>query len=417
MDIERIERDGFLELSIRGRMDAYWSELMAAAVGETLHEGRHSVRVNLSRTDYISSAGIGALVSLYKQFAAVNGSFGVVEPSRQVKQVIEMVGLAPMLFGTAAAAPAPAREPEFERRDVAGTGFEIHDYTVGATMECALVGRPERLREAAFSEEDCHVLSAAPRRLALGLGAFGGNFSDCRGRFGEFLAVAGAAACQPTDGAHHPDYMVASASFVPRVAALYGLSCDGDFARLVRFESASGKDPAPLSRILATCLNSVDAETAGIVMLAETAGLMGVQLTRPPVGDGVRSANLFAFPEIRSWLSFSPEHSYPRSLALIAGVVSTRPAPLLMPFVRPLRKESPLHGHLHAAAFGYRPLQKGKIDLAASVRGLFEAGGPQGLLHLLADDRQISGGGESELLRGACWIGPVRGVSRAEELR
>jgi anti-anti-sigma factor len=418
MELLRTERDGVLELSFSGRLDAYWAQHLADEVGEVLREGRHSVRLNLSRSDYISSAGIGTLVGLYKQFAAVNGSFAIVEPSRQIRQVIEMVGLAPMLTGAAAAAAAPvrAREPEAEHRQVNGTALEIYDYRVGGTLECNLVGRPERLPLAAFTAEDCHTVAASPHHLALGLGAFGASFDDCRGRFGEFLAVAGSAACQPTDGANRPDYMVASAGFVPRLSALYALSCDGNFAKLVRFESASGKGPLALSGLLENCMQTVEAETAAIAMVAETSGLMGVQLKRPPVREGAESAGLFAFPDVRAWLSFSPEQCYTRSLALIVGVISRDAAGTLAPFVRPLRNSSALHGHLHAAAFGYRPLPRGKIELDVSVRALFDAGGPVGLLHLLADERQLSAGGESELLRGACWIGPVQKISHVEEL-
>src|SRR5579871_4418063 len=101
MEMERIERGDFLELLFHGRLDAYWSQHLAEAVGEVLREGRHSVRLNMSVTEYISSAGIGELVSLYKQFAAVNGTFYVIEPSRRVRQVIEMVGLGPTLLGSA----------------------------------------------------------------------------------------------------------------------------------------------------------------------------------------------------------------------------------------------------------------------------------------------------------------------------
>jgi hypothetical protein len=41
------------------------------------------------------------------------------------------------------------------------------------------------------------------------------------------------------------------------------------------------------------------------------------------------------------------------------------------------------------------------------VRTLFEGGGLQGVLHLLRDDREIAGAGESEFLRGACWVAPI----------
>ena len=41
---------------------------------------------------------------------------------------------------------------------------------------------------------------------------------------------------------------------------------------------------------------------------------------------------------------------------------------------------------------------------------IFEAERLQGVLHLLADDREIAGAGQSELVRGACWTGPIASI-------
>jgi len=54
--------------------------------------------------------------------------------------------------------------------------------------------------------------------------------------------------------------------------------------------------------------------------------------------------------------------------------------------------------------------------MRSAVKGLFDAGGLQGVLHMLADDRATprtsAAAAETELLRGACWVGPIRGFSR-----
>ena len=52
-------------------------------------------------------------------------------------------------------------------------------------------------------------------------------------------------------------------------------------------------------------------------------------------------------------------------------------------------------------------LLSAQLDFADTVAGLFEAHHPLGVLHLLQDDRSPSGAGESEFIRGACWIGPI----------
>lgn len=389
MEILRSQRDGYLEMFFEGRLDGYWAQHLAQSVGETMRHGTHAVRLNLSKTNYISSAGIGTLVQLYKEFAAVNGSFAVAEPSPQVRQIIVMVGLEEMLLGTAPVTAA-----------VSGDGFEIHECAAGATLTCRVSGDATRLGAAGFTEADCRQVSLGESGIALGLGALGEGFENCRERFGEFLAVTGAAAYQPTDGSNYPDYMMSSGTFVPQVTALYGLRCEGAFATLVRFE-----DAMTLSSLASKCLEVSGSATAAFAIIAESGGLMGAALKKAPVNGG----SVFAFPEVQSWLSFSPERCYSHNLVLLAGVASTSPPELLRPMLRPLAKGA-AWGHFHAAAFGYRPLQKGRLDLRTAVKGLFEAGGPQAVLHLLGDDRE-RGGGETELLRGACWMGPVAEIA------
>lgn len=404
MDIVRTQREDHLELVVEGRLDGYWAQHLSTSVGDVMREGSHSVRLNLSRVSYISSAGIGTLVDLRKQFAAVGGAFAVTNPSRAVWKILEMVGLAAMLTGVAEKAPPAPAVREVVRREIGAATFEIHDLVPTARLTCRLSGSPALLASAGYTAADCSELAVRENALSLGLGGFGESFDTARDRFGEFLAVAGAAAAQPTDGTNFPDYMLTSGEFVPKLATLYQLTCEGAFGKLVRFE---GSEPIALSTILGVCQEAAGAPTAGVVMLAESAGLMGALLKRPPVsGD-----RIFGFPGIRDWLSFSAERCFARSLALAAGVVTAAAEPALAPFVRPLSKRSALAGHLHAAAFTYRPLPKGATRMQDAVRELFAGGGLQGVLHLLSDDRDIPGAGESELLRGACWVSPVTEVT------
>ena len=411
MEIVRHQRTHHLELVVEGRLDGYWAQHLSATVGEAMREGSHAVRLNLAKTSYISSAGIGVLVELYKNFQAVNGSFEVTEPSRQVRKVLELVGLAQMLTDGSSAGIRPAAG-EGRRIEKDGAVFEVHDHRANASLVCRVMGNPAGLAGAGYTAADCREVELSAHRIALGLGAFGEGFDACRGSFGEYLAVASAAACQSTDGTNFPDYMTASGDFVPRVNSLYGLCCDGEFSHSVRFQGAQSGDPVALSSIMETCLDVAGADSAGVVLIGESAGLMAAALKRAPV-EGV-DARVFAFPEVRQWISFSPERSYPHALALATGVISKAPNGSLKPLVRPLARRSTVEGHLHAAAFAYRPLQKGRLELQAAVSGLFAAGGLQGVMHLLSDDRETAGGGESEFWRGACWVSPIREVTREE---
>jgi hypothetical protein len=122
------------------------------------------------------------------------------------------------------------------------------------------------------------------------------------------------------------------------------------------------------------------------------------------------SSPFFTHPHIRDWLSFTPERAHARSLVLVVGVVARAPHVALAPLLRPLGTAPWPAGHFHAAAFSYRPVQQGQIELQPTVAAIFEGEILQGVLHLLNDDRPIVGSGESEFVRGACWVGPIAEV-------
>jgi hypothetical protein len=56
---------------------------------------------------------------------------------------------------------------------------------------------------------------------------------------------------------------------------------------------------------------------------------------------------------------------------------------------------------------------RGELPLAPTVTGLLAAALPQTLIHLLADTRETFGVGETELTRGACWLGPIDTMVKA----
>jgi len=209
--------------------------------------------------------------------------------------------------------------------------------------------------------------------------------------------------------------MAAAGTLVPELQVLYGLACEGQLSGAARFEARGERGAVGLSELVGGCLDLVGADAAGIVMVAESAGLVGASLRRSPALNGPPAPREswvpapFSHPEIRRWLSFTSERAFPRSLALVAGVAARGSAPELARFLRPLNGGD-VAGHFHAAAFSYRPLKRGETDLHATVTSLFESEALQGVLHLLHDGREATGAGDSEFVRGACWVGPITAV-------
>jgi len=260
------------------------------------------------------------------------------------------------------------------------------------------------LERCGFRQENTNTLRLDKSSFAFGVAAFGKDWNECKDRFGEFLAVAGAAAYLPTDGTNVPDYLVSSGNYSPELVVLYGCVCSGEFSHLLRFEAEKEAGAVALDEVIETAFEALATKQLGAIMIAETAGLVGASLLKSPVLQ-TSAADPFHYPETVDWLSFTPERAHSRSLALVVGMTSaTSDAP---PFLRPFSKTREVSGHFHAAAFPYRPLRKGELKLQQTATTLFEAGTIEGLLHLLSDDREIGGAGKSEFIRGACWIAPI----------
>src|SRR5262249_1138353 len=143
----------------------------------------------------------------YKQLNEIGGSFAIVEPSENVRKVLDLTRLTPMLMGGELHPDLVESGEKIERENAV---YEIMSRAI-EKFECRVIGDPALLssgyREATTATFDRDS-------FGIGLGAFGAGFEDCKSRYGEFLAAAGTAIYLPTDGASAPDYLVAAQDFV-----------------------------------------------------------------------------------------------------------------------------------------------------------------------------------------------------------
>jgi anti-anti-sigma factor len=394
-----------LEVKVKGRLDNYWTEHLRGNVEEMIRGGAHVIRMNLSEMTFLSSAGVGLLVIFHRKLKGIGGSFVITCPSKQVKIVLDLCHLSPILLSESAPVAPPVHTKEPRKFSSPAAGFEVMECIPEKALICQRIGDPSALKSCSFGPQDSRMVAFPPATFGLGLGAFGDDFDDAKTRFGEFLAVDGSAAYLPTDGSNVPDFMVSSGELVPEMNVLYGLRFEGGFTHQMRFETATAGSPISLSELVRTALDTSGAKVIGMAMVAESAGLVGAALRRSPAAANGATGVPFKYPEVRSWLSFSTERLYPRSLALVSGVAASEECAPLASMLRPLGTGPWPVGHFHAAAFSYRPLKKGSIDLKATVTTLFETENLQGVLHLLTDDREVAGPHQSEFVRGACWIG------------
>lgn len=406
-------------LRLVGRLDASWCQTVQDAITAAIRAGEHRIRLDMTAVPYVSSAGLRVLLGAYKQLRAIKGQFSVGPASPETRSVLELAGMEMVLAPAetpaagsagsrpAASPPSPSvsAEPAPAAHASAHATYELHALApIAPSLALSALGEPAGPALPVSISSGQNALAFGPTSFALGLGALGPDAGEASARLGEFLSVAGASVFQPTDGSPRPDFALCQAGFVPKGRLPLGLRGEGAFHRLARFSAKPDARGVALSELAATALELSGAEAAAFVLYAETAGLVGATLRRPL--DPAAPPDRFAFPQIRDWLSFTAERAHRDSTSLVVGVVA-RPGHALSPWLRPLRPDLPLRGHIHAAAFPYRPIRKGRLELPATIAELFENASPQAVLHLLADTREITGAGESEFQRGALWFAPV----------
>jgi anti-anti-sigma factor len=412
MDCQICRADDVVELVLVGSLDSSWSSYLSDRIDEVVRGGALDVRVDMAGVSYLSSNGIALLIRYHRQLQKIGGRFRIVADSEAVSHVLRLTGVS-QLFRDDGLSPAPEEGPPARCEAVERDGMVLQVFPKASDdgAECLeLIGDPARLPGRGYDAPDERTWMAVPGAVAFGLGALGPSFEACRGRFGEFLAVAGVAAYRPSAGPGRPDFEHAAGAFVPRVRLLYGLTFPLERAAVIRFEAKgeSGSASVPLSQIAAACLDQAGSGVVGVVLAGETDGLVGAALRRSPVGLPA-GLDPFVHPEVRDWLSLTPEPEHPRSTALVVGVATREAGPALAPFVRPLLGTSApeLQGHFHAAVVPYRPLPGGAVELVSTVSHLFEPGRIETILHLLGDTRPILGAGESTFTRGAIWYVPL----------
>jgi anti-anti-sigma factor len=401
------KRGSDILLKCSGRLDANRAGHLNDYINQMVRDGLYHILLDLTAVEYLSSAGIRTLIMQNKNLSAVNGYFYIVEMSENVRQVLTMVGLSELLSRK----PEKAKKTEHKLNEpeilkAAGFNFHIAGLRSEHKTEVSVFGNPDLIKTSAYTKTDSQHIRASENQFSIGLGALGESFEDCKNRFGEYLQLGKNMAYLPGDGSKKPDYIVGTGQLIASYTALYGLHFKGDFSHIVRFESENNTDNICLSDLVENLIKITGSKQIAIVMIAESAGLIGASLNASPVDR----KSIFSYPEIKETINFTTEPSHNKSLTITVGIISKDANDEIIKFLRPMTPHNSLFAHLHTAVFTYLPIRKTDINLHETIDYLFDTSELKDILHLTNDTREISGQGESRFVHGFCWITPFDNI-------
>jgi len=92
MKITQNEKDGILELSISGRLDAVSAVEADKTFSSIIDDGNNNLLIDLAELDYISSAGLRVLLVVAKRIQQNRGKVVLCALNANVKEIFEISG-------------------------------------------------------------------------------------------------------------------------------------------------------------------------------------------------------------------------------------------------------------------------------------------------------------------------------------
>lgn len=415
LSIERAEQGDAVVLVCAGRLGAETTDELARAVAEELRRGFPAIRLDLSATTFLSSAGIRSLFEIQRSTKSAGGSCFIRQASTVVKRVLDLTRLTPLFMepadGGGATGQADLSRLQSQTAvgrpaavDITAAGVRLVGFEpAAAAVRGSLIGSPR----AVVTGEVGRGTELRVDRQCCGLGlAALTDGQPITARAGELAAIAGAVFHRPPQPHAAVDFVVPTADLVADVTMLAGVFWQGIPGGRAGFEPADDEPFVRLDRLYEAVLSQTDAETIAVVVAGEAHGLVGAELIRPLAEAGPDDSPVVGVRDrVASWLSFSREPVFARHTVLIVGVVCRDPGGgPLEEFVRCVPGVG-FSSHSHAVVFPFRPLRRGGLELVGTVTDL-AASSPLAVLHLVADPHPVLGSGRSELFRGGVWFAP-----------
>ena len=384
-----------LVVRAQGRLDVTWADYFKDTLLEYIRGGEHRILLDAAEIEYLSSLGIRALMVVYKELSAVDGSFHIVHAYGMVQETLMASGLQIWLSDEVLG------DEESASAALPQTAVEFFELDADATLRLESVAAWTPWQP--VQQEKAALLSFGENSIGLGIGAAAGSAESLRDHLGEFMAVNGQVALHAPDEQARPDCLLLENRFVPELHCIQALKLTGSMAQLMRFRISEEIPAYLLSELIGQAAAQLrDCDAFAVVIAGEIEGLVGARLIQSP--GRLSGGNESEFPALKERISYCGERVFARELAVISGVIRRRDS-AVQSGLCPLNDQ--FSAHLHAAVFPYQLLPNGVLDLTDTMQRIFNGSPPKSVMHLVHDTRSGNGLGESALYSGACWFAPI----------
>ncbi len=378
-------------VTAKGRIDALSAPELQKVFHQLILGGGRVLLADLSAVPYLSSAGLRIFIITQKELKKVGGEILLAGLTPQVLDVFKMSGLDKHIrivsgkddisAPTGTDQVSPSRH--CFRTDEVLIEYNEKDVPAGSLF---LIGSTDKMENAAYSEKDVVAVPASKIRFGCGLAALGDSFEEYQNLFGEAMVINGNFLYYPA--VRHPavDFMLGAHSDLSATYKfLHGFGVSGDYRYLLSFKSDDGAvDLASLAKSMLTISR---ANLIGITLLAESKGIWGMNIKKPPVvlPGSAREESIFSNRSFPDWFDFPVEPAHAGAVVAATGILARNPRDLPEAFQQLFSGGNVFH--LHAGIFNKAPLSNNVSDFDRELARVFNELDVLKIQHLLGQSR------------------------------
>jgi len=391
------QQSGLTWLAISGRMDSLSSVDIQNQFDELILSGSRLIAVNLEQVSFISSAGLRVFLGAQNQLTKVGGEIILFHASESVRRVFTMTGFDQICkimanaeeLATVCADRAEAAEVTVTIVD--GVTFKCRETAATEPGDLCIIGSQDKLASAGYTEQDVVTVNQSSLRFGAGLATIGERYEEYQHLFGEAVSLERNFYFYPAVKRPAVDYMFYSSPAAGTECRFFhGFGFDGAYRYVAAFEAAQGF--VTQDRLIEWVLSlPSQAPLLGIVLLAESKGLFGMNLKRIPIAENRagEAGDVFALNQVASWINFPVDPIDQNHIVAATGLVCRNKASCSVQVRKLFSSES--SSHVHAGIFEKGPISKNIDQFSAELHRVLTGLAITKVQHLLGQSRFSNG--------------------------
>ncbi|MEO5361527.1 MAG: STAS domain-containing protein [Nitrospirota bacterium] len=332
--------DQTLIAGVRGRLDALGAQELEKAINSALSEQILCVVINMSFSDYISSAGLRVIQSINKKLMKSGGSAALSNLNNYCSKVTDMAGFNKLLpiFDSSKEALTYCGRIASEKAILTNWHkLPKKDVVVGSmvfidgsedTGAIEILGNVDDVLYSKITLNHLASKRFSKTEYSIGLGGLGDKVQDYFPVMGEMMTIGGTMIWLPTDGNDIPDFLIPQYDTGEvTVRTTFNVSIIGNFNDYIYFESniEGGCTLTELYRALFNVTKERRQDFKGVIgvaMRAEMAAIFASGVKKSPISDNSPSNGqmIVHASNISEWFDIDTTPRHTDTTALICGL-------------------------------------------------------------------------------------------------